>query len=171
MSELAARMAFAGNAFLTPEPARLLELAQDAGLDPRIEESLVAGSSELEREYNRLFLNPLGTPCPPWQSAQGEAPQLMGQAHLDALEWFRRYGVEPSALNEPADHAGLLLLFGARLLASDVPLEECRAFAHAHLSWLVAFSERIDAEARLPFYSLLAAHTREAVVELTHDNS
>lgn len=117
------------------------------------------GDPEAEREYVRLFLSPEGAVCPPWQSvymaAEGESPRLLGPAHHSALDWYRRYGAEPSAGSEPADHAGLLLLFYARLLDSGEPHATLEAFRRDHLDWLPRFASKLATEARLPVYQSL----------------
>jgi len=164
MIDPAARFAFAGNAFLKPEPARLAELARE------LEDEVLAAEIErdpegLEKEYYRLFLNPQGTPCPPWQSVHGEEKRLMGESHLQALEWFRRYGVEPASANEPADHIGLLLLFYAKLLESGAEEAELAAFRAAHLAWIPAFCDSLEAQAKHPFYAGLARETRALIAD------
>jgi TorA maturation chaperone TorD len=114
----------------------------------------------VEQEHTRLFLSPSGAPCPPWQSVyepcEGETPTLLGPAHHSALDWYRRYGVEPQSETEPADHAGLLLLFYAELLASGEPKETLALFRAQHLSWLPAFFTQVASEtAEQPFRELL----------------
>jgi TorA maturation chaperone TorD len=162
MSDAASQFAFAGNAFLSPEPERLLSLARELG-DEEYESSIGSAPEQLEREYVRLFLNPGGSPCTLWQSANGDDPRLMGEPHLGALEWFRRYGVEPSASNDPADHIGLLLLFYANLLRIGAEPNELDSFRENHLRWAARLCDCIEANARHPFYTLLARRTRELV--------
>ncbi len=111
---------------------------------------------ELQKEYVRLFLNPAGVPCPPWQSAQSEEHRLMGAAHLRALEWYRGEGVEPQSSNEPADHAGLLLLFYSHLLETGAPPGKLASFRTDHLVWIGEFCDCIRRQARQPFYRQLA---------------
>jgi TorA maturation chaperone TorD len=159
MSMAADAFAFAGNAFLSPDAAHLEELAAELGSASYLS-ALQAAPEALEQEYNRLFFNPAGTPCPLWQSAQGAEPQLMGESHLSALEWYRQYGVEPALGNDPADHIGLLLLFYARLLEEGIDEGPRSAFAQSHLAWVPAFCGRLEAEARHLFYRTLASETR-----------
>lgn len=160
--DMAAQLTFSGSAFLSPEPAQLLALARELG-DAGFIEALESNQSALEPEYNRLFLNPAGTPCPPWQGAHDHESHLMGESHLGALKWYRRYGAEPNASNEPADHIGLLLLFYANLLRSGVPENDTASFKADHLAWVPKFCELMEAEARHRFYRLLASMTREAL--------
>jgi TorA maturation chaperone TorD len=154
--------AFLGQALLLPDAARLAELldelerATEAGAgEPLVavfREALEGDPLELQKEHVRLFLDPAGAPCPPWQSVWGEEPRLMGPAHERALEWFRAEGIEPVRENEPADHAGLLLMFFSRLASSGAPTQRLAAFWRDHLEWIIGFSERIESETRHPFY-------------------
>jgi len=124
-----------------------------------------ADDEAAQREHVRLFLSPQGAVCPPWQSvymaAEGEPPRLMGAAHHSALGWFRRHGFEPAGEGEAADHAGLLLLFFARLLDADEPRATLEAFREEHLSWLPRFASKLAAEARHERYRALG----EALLE------
>ena len=164
MTETAAKFAFAGHAFLRPEPAHLAALARELG-DPAFVEAIEQSPGALEPAYNHLFLNPGGTPCPPWQSAHAGEGRLMGEPHLRVLEWFRRYGIEPRAMNDPADHIGLLLLFYAELLRLGVEEVDLEVFRREHLAWIPAFCECVAREGRHPFYRLLAEQTSLLVRE------
>ncbi|MCC6539817.1 MAG: molecular chaperone TorD family protein [Bryobacterales bacterium] len=125
--------------------------------------------SEGDAEYVRLFLSPEGAACPPWQSvyevSEGESPRLMGPPHHGALGWYRRYGFAPVADTEPADHAGLLLLFYAKLLQQGEPEPVLRAFAAEHLHWLPRLGERLAEAARDEEYRQLAEFLREPRVD------
>ncbi len=158
MTPQTARLAFAGAAFLTPGLDRLRELARELE-EPGFLEDLETNAEDLESEYNRLFLSPEGAVCPPWQGAHTADDRLMGQSHISALEWYRRYGSEPQALNEPADHIGLLLLFYSRLIESGAAAEETELFRQQHLSWIPAVCAVIEREARHPFWRRLASVT------------
>ena len=147
----AVEYAFAGAAFLTSDPARLLVLD-----GPEHLKQLLRGDpGELEREYVRLFLSPAGALCSPWQSAHEPDQALMGEAHRSAAKWFAAYGAEPATANEPSDHVGLLLTFYAQLLVSGADDKDLRAFADRHLSWVPAFAEQVAEAARHPFYRQL----------------
>jgi TorA maturation chaperone TorD len=151
--------AFAGRALLDTD-ARRLRAALDAigerdeALE-RMSEVLAAAGQELEIEYVRLFLDPRGAPCSPWQSAHEEEGRLMGNAHQSARLWYARYGATPQADTEPADHAGLLLMFYAQMMAAGVEAQELSQFAQRHLSWIPAFAAKVSQEARHPLYSIL----------------
>jgi TorA maturation chaperone TorD len=159
-AEQTAFLTFAGSAFLSPEPARLLALARELG-DAEFVEILETQADGLEQDYNRLFLNPLGTPLPPWQDANQEEARLMGEAHLSALEWYRRFGVAPQRTSDPADHIGLLLLFYARLL-DDAP-EEAEAFRIRHIDWIPEFCSKVETQAQHPFLRTLAQRLRQVL--------
>jgi TorA maturation chaperone TorD len=130
-SATAEQMAALGQALLRPPPG---------------------ASEDLVIEHNRLFLNPLGAPCAPWQSLYSDEPRLMGEAHHDALAWFRRFGWEPATATEPADHAGLLLVFAAYLMESGVADGEREEFRRRHLAWIGPWAEEGVLKARHPFY-------------------
>ncbi|GIU74569.1 MAG: hypothetical protein KatS3mg004_1656 [Bryobacteraceae bacterium] len=116
-------------------------------------------------EYYRLFFNPQGSPCPLWQSVyeqeEGKPPQLFGDSHHRALAWYRRYGFEPAAKNEPADHLGLLLLFYAKLLADGEPADVLEKFENEHLRWAEQFVAKLKSEARHPYFRELAERLDE----------
>ena len=120
-----------------------------------------------EIEFYRLFYNPQGAPCPPWQSVymtpEGQTPQLFGGAHHSALAWYRRYGFEPALKNEPADHLGLLLLFYARLLATEEDGAAIARFEEEHLAWAPRFIEKLAAEARHERFRTLARDLAESL--------
>lgn len=121
------------------------------------------GSMEARREYARLFLGPSPPAvCPPWQSLYAESPderRLMGAAHQSALNWYRRYGFETARPNEPADHAGLLLLFYAHLHECGAAEAELTAFEREHIEWMREFAGRLlnDAGAAEPYRSAALA--------------
>lgn len=140
---------FAGVAFLETNPDRLLLLK---GAPEPLRQILRRRGNTLEHEYVRLFLNPGGAPCPPWQSAHEADRTLMGAAHASALQWYSRYGAVPRSEGEPADQIGLLLTFHAQLLLSGEQAQMLRLFAQRHLSWIPAFAEAVSAAARHEFY-------------------
>jgi TorA maturation chaperone TorD len=157
--------AFAGRALLSASAAELRELLTElsatsngalASLLSNLTASLPGDTLTLETEYNRLFLNPMGSPCQLWQSAHEEEARLMGASHHRALAWYRTAGVEPVLADEPADHAGLLLSFYALLLATGANQHDCHRFFHDHLQGLAPLSNDLERAARHPFYGHLA---------------
>lgn len=172
---LARQASLLGQAFLVADPRRLAP-PDDPG-DPEspyaalCDEILLAqGAPEpAEIEYTRLFLSPDGAPCSPWQSTYDPEPRLMGPAHHSALDWYRRYGAEPSTANEPADHLGLLLLFFAQLLANDEDRQTIQQFRAQHLDWSVTLLEKMKAEARHPLPLALARATLSLLTALASE--
>lgn len=122
--------------------------------------AFLVADDEHAREYVRLFLNPEGAPCPPWQSVHCGEHALLGPAHHSALAWYRRWGVEPAAETEPADHIGLLLLFYAGLIDSGAPEGELRAFRNEHLAWMGSYCDAVRTETRDPYFRDLAERVR-----------
>jgi len=154
--------AFAAAALLKTDAQELFALLHELraeATDPaseawieRLAASLPQEPQALEKEYARLFLNPAGSPCSLWQSAYGDTPQLMGAAHESALQWYRAVGVQPARSNEPADHAGLLLMFFARLLESGADPDQLDRFRQDHLAWMRGLADCVERHTRLPFY-------------------
>lgn len=130
-----------------------------------LRQSIPRDPNNLRREHVRMFLDPAGAPCPPWQSAHGHPPRLMEDSHHRALAWYREEGLEPHRGNEPADHAGHLLFFYARLLESDGDPERLARFRSDHLDWMMPWLESVRNQTRLPFY----VHTAELKLTLLRD--
>ncbi len=161
----AAWFAFVGKGFLSPDAPVLLRMITDlrgralpeATLElmlGEMEQALDRNPSELRMEFVRLFFDPAGPPCPPFQSVN-TSNQLLGPAHRSALAWYHAAGIEPKTTAEPADHIGLLLAFYARILEFETP-DVLDAFREEHLTWIPAYCERVILETRHPFYRLLA---------------
>lgn len=175
--DLAVWFAAVGRVLASPDAAagfrEMAEgLAARANAGPAVREELAAlwaefpgDPLEAHREYVRLFLSPGAAPCPLWQSAHGDEPQLMGPSHHSAIEWYRSEGIEPGVENEPADHASLLLVFFAHLLDSGAPAEWIQRYWREHLAWLPKVLAGIERDTRLPFYARLARVTRERLEE------
>jgi TorA maturation chaperone TorD len=158
-TSLAPWIALAGQALLRSDVTRI-RIPDDetppefAGLADEIR--LAQGAPEAAGvEYVRLFLSPIGAACPPWQSVYGPEGHLLASEHHSALAWYRRFAVEPQSDSEPADHAGLLLLFYARLLG-EAGDDDLRQFREEHLAWLPKFLGPLGQEARHPLYLSLA---------------
>lgn len=166
--------AFIAKAFLSPDPGDVRRFVMEMkyrgapGTEAErlldgMEEALNEAAESLEREYVRLFANPAGPACPPWQSSYTGDKGAMGPPHRSALAWYHAAGFEPKSPNEPADHVGLLLGFYARLIEAPGSPDVREAFYQEHLSWIPGFCERVILEARHPFYRLLAEAARESL--------
>lgn len=163
---------FAGRCFLSADHTELMSALSD------LEESRCLSSAELvewraaldvdplaiHKEYVRLFVNPSGAPCPPWQSVHSAQPVLMGDSHHSAMNWYREAGMEPRLDSEPADHVGLLLNFLAHLLAEDATERQLSRFLEQHVQWMPEFCAKVEYETRLDFYRLLARFTADAIL-------
>lgn len=117
-----------------------------------------------EQEFTRLFLSPEGAPCPPWQSVYGETKRLLGPEHHSALAWFRRYGLEPATDTEPADHAGLLLIFYQQMLEAGAPAEELALYRRQHLDWIVPFCASIERATSAGSFQQMARQTAQLLL-------
>lgn len=159
MTREGAELAFFGEVFLQPDAGELQSIARELGL-ANWEAAARADAAGLETEHNRLFLNPSGSPCSLWQSANSKEQRLMGEPHLSALDWFRRFGAEPAAANEPADHIGLLLLFCSHLLETGAEPEAVERFRSEHLDWATGLCEAIGRATRLAFYRAVSERLR-----------
>lgn len=158
-TSLAPWIALAGQALLHSDVKRIRIPEEDpprefAGLADEIR--LAQGAPDAAGvEYVRLFLSPIGAVCPPWQSVYGPEGHLLASEHHSALAWYRRFSVEPQSDAEPADHAGLLLLFYARILG-EAGEDDLRQFREEHLAWLPKFLISLAQEARHPLYLSVA---------------
>jgi TorA maturation chaperone TorD len=162
-AELALWLQAAGAAFLNPDAVFLrphVEALLDTAWDEEARELLasIQGSPlDLERDYVRLFLSPTGPRLSLWQSAREDPPRLMGQAHRSAVAWYTARGIQPRAKEDPADHVGLLLSFGAHLLESND--SDFAEYHFQHLAWIPGFCDAVAASATHPFLARLAAIT------------
>jgi len=77
------------------ELARLFGGAQGCGTD----------WTEVEYDFNRLFVGPAAIPAPPYASAYQDEPLLMGAPAMEAREAYRRFGLAvPDQGSTPDDH-------------------------------------------------------------------
>lgn len=157
------------------------EAAEALGLDTGPVEELTACSNsataeELLDEYERLFVGPGRTPCPPYESLwvggqpRLEQGRLMGAASVAVADLYRALGFDvAAAAHELPDHVAIELeALAVALGAEDAGAEEARgALLHEHLlSWLPAFCAAVEREARQPFYAVLARVTTAWVERL-----
>jgi len=158
------------------------EVAEALGLDAAPLEELAACSSgvteeELLDEYERLFVGPGRTPCPPYESLwrdggpRLEQGRLMGAASTAVADLYRRLGLDV-AVHELPDHVAIELeALGVALRAEGAAAEEVQAaLLHEHLlSWLQALCAAVEREAQQPFYAALARVTTAWVERLARD--
>jgi TorA maturation chaperone TorD len=121
---------------------------------------------ELLDEYERLFVGPGRTPCPPYESlwlpdqAKLEQGRLMGSASAAVTDLYRDLRLDlTTGAHELPDHIAVewealaYALRSGEAYAAGVLLDE-------HLRvWLPGFCDAVQEHARVPFYSALAAVT------------
>jgi putative dimethyl sulfoxide reductase chaperone len=161
-----------------------VEAAEALGLDAGPVEELGgsaarAGADELLDEYERLFVGPGRTPCPPYESLwvdgqpRLEQGRLMGAPTVAVADLYRTLGLDVStAAHELPDHVAIELEALAVALGADGPAGEAarRALLHEHLlGWLPALCAAVEREARQPFYAVLARVTTAWVEQLARD--
>ncbi len=119
-------------------------------------------------EFARLFEDIATAPCPPCQSlfiaSPTTSPRKLAALPNKVLTWYRRFGFGSLANDRPADHVGLLLTFAGHLLDADPSPAMLVAFSKDHLLWIHDFCERLNSEARHPYYRELAESTRMALL-------
>lgn len=141
----------------------------------------------LKREFNNLFVVPLGSYVTPYESVYRDTREiagkkvsglLMGPSAQDVIRWYHQAGVEVSdEIKELPDHVGLELGFMAHLCEKehDARLdhnedlverirETQRGFLENHLTcWIPLLVGKIEEKTRSPFYIALAHLTRAFV--------
>jgi TorA maturation chaperone TorD len=159
-------------------------LATDLGLDAGAVGDLAAArrgatADDLLDEYERLFVGPGRTPCPPYESlwqeglARPEQGRLMGAASTAVADLYRELGLDVArAAHELPDHIAIELEALAYADSRDDP--EAARIAEAllgeHLStWVPGFCSAVEAESQASFYTALARLTRGWVEALAAD--
>jgi len=159
------------------------EVAEALGLDSGPVEELAAhaagsNADELLDEYERLFVGPGRTPCPPYESLWlGSQPRLeqgrLSAASVAVADLYRGLGFDVAAtVHELPDHVAIELeALAVALRAEGAAAEEARGtLLHEHLlSWLPALCDAVEREARPPFYTVLARVTTAWVERLARD--
>jgi TorA maturation chaperone TorD len=159
------------------------ETAEALGLDAGPIEELAACSGSMTEEfldeYERLFVGPGRTPCPPYESLwlgarpRLEQGRLMGAASVAVADLYRALGLDVAAgAHELPDHVAIELeALAVALRAEGSGAEEaCEALLHEHLvAWLPAFCAAVERETRQPFYAVLARVTTAWVERLARD--
>lgn len=161
------------------------ELAEGIGADPDAIEALAAAEQgatrdELLDEYERLFVGPGRTPCPPyeslWQQGQPKLEQghLMGAASAAVSDLYHTLGldVSPDARELP-DHIAIEWEVLACALRGEAEHADqvAAALLNEHLqTWLPSFCAAVREEAQRPFYAELAAVTLSWADALAESN-
>jgi TorA maturation chaperone TorD len=145
------------------------QLAVALGLDLELVEALLdarpADPGDLVEEYERLFVGPGSTPCPPygafwrpgrpWQEGGAIAGESTSRVAALYAQLDLRIRVDWS---EPPDHVAFE--WEALAYALDVDHPAGRALLDEHLRvWLPPFCDAVQKHARQPFYSALATLT------------
>ena len=151
------------------------ELAQELAVGERGVDELWAacrgaGREELLDEYERLFVGPGRTPCPPYESlwlqdpSRSERGRLMGAASAAVADLYQRLGVDVSAsARELADHVAIEWEALAYASRSDDPDAEpvATSLLAEHLAlWLPPFCDAVEQHAQIAYYGALARLTR-----------
>ena len=160
------------------------EVAEALGLDAGPVEELAgqardSSAGELLDEYERLFVGPGRTPCPPYESLwlEGrprlEQGRLMGAASVAVADLYRALGLDvAAAAHELPDHLAIELeALAVALDADGAAAEGARtALLHEHLAgWVPALCAAVEREAGQPFYAVLARITTTWVERLARD--
>ncbi len=155
-------------------------VAAALGIDPELVDELAdaahaAGADELLDAYERLFVGPGRTPCPPyeslWRDGQPRLEQgrLMGAASAEVVELYRALGLSVSAARELPDHVAVeweALAYGVEQ-SSPESEEVAAALLREHLAlWLPRLCAAVEAEEGDGFYGLLARLTSRWVAAL-----
>ena len=133
-----------------------------------------AGTSEEQynaaaQEFAGVFQNP-AAPVPLWESfwVSDENLYFTQETH-EVLQWYRTFGIELVAQNEPADHMGLEMLFVAILLqgaAKGSPQhgQALALFWQEHLGvWAGPCLDALQKTVETPFWQAVVAAGHVAV--------
>lgn len=138
----------------------------------------------LAREYNNLFLIPVGGYVAPYESVflderllgnKKVSGLLMGPSAIDVKKWYRQAGMEISDdAKELPDHIGIELRFMAHLCEKELEAETNGdlglvfkindtqlGFLETHLTkWIGPFVEKVQSNTKSKFYIALCDITR-----------
>ncbi len=199
--------------FLGPPPRSLLqsilseygnEVKSDIhkSLDQAFEDFIyacrVTDTEMLTREYNNLFIVPVGEYVAPYESVfldermlgnKKVSGLLMGPSAIDVKKWYRQAGMELSSnIKELPDHIGIEIRFMAHLCEKELEAEtnddqELVAkikdtqlgFLETHLTkWIDPFVEKVQSNTKSKFYIALCDITKlllqEDLVSLQKEN-
>lgn len=92
--------------------------------------------TEVEYDFNRLFVGPAAVPAPPYASAYQVEPTLMGKPALEARKVYRRLGLAvPDQGQTPDDHLAFELDAAIALIGLDASGDDDLAGTRA---WFIA---------------------------------
>lgn len=108
--------------------------------------------TEVEYDFNRLFVGPAAVPAPPYASAYQEEPSLMGAPAIDVRNFYRRLGLAvPDQGATPDDHlsfeldAFLAIAHVAEADGGEISSELKDWFILEHMGgWVPKFTAAID---------------------------
>ena len=139
-----------------------------------------AGTNEVHytaatAEFAGVFQNP-AAPVPLWESFWVSSERLyFTQETHKVLQWYRTFGLELVAQNEPADHLGLEMLFVAILLqgaAKGSPQHEeaLGLFWQEHLGvWASPCLDALQKTVETPFWQAVVAAGYVAVKSMAQN--
>ncbi|MTD39716.1 Tat proofreading chaperone DmsD [Erwinia sp. CPCC 100877] len=108
----------------------------------------------IEQAHQRLFVGPWALPAPPWGSVWLDRENvLFGDSTLALRQWMQHRGVtHHSAMNEPEDHIGTLLMLAAWLADAGQQQTLDELLAWHLLPWAPRFLECFVEHATHPFW-------------------
>lgn len=116
----------------------------------------------LEQAHQRLFVGPWALPAPPWGSVWLDRENvLFGDSTLALRQWMQQRGVaHHSAINEPEDHFGTLLMLAAWLADAGQTQALDELLAWHLLPWAPRFLDAFIDGAAHPFWQGLGELAR-----------
>lgn len=144
-------------------------LGQGGDLLPPLREALKASHRSLAEEYERLFVGPGTVPCPPYEALwRKDRPRLeegtvFGAVTGKVADLYDDIGVQMRGeLRELPDHVSAEWEAVAFALhAGEAERAAARELLAEHLAiWQAPFCAKVEASARLPFYSGVAQLTQ-----------
>ncbi len=156
----------------------------DQALADFIDACRVTDADTLTREYNNLFVVPVGGYVAPYESVfldermlgnKKVSGLLMGPSAIDVKKWYRQAGMELSgSVKEMPDHIGIEIRFMAHLCEKELEAETNGdhelifkiqdtqlGFLETHLTkWIDPLVEKVQSNTTSTFYIALCEITR-----------
>lgn len=143
-----------------------------AALESGLFEASLSERPPLKRlrvEHTRLFVGPGEHPCPPYESVYRDAEPdeelgpVMGSTTESVQQWYAEYGLSAGPWSNLPDHVAAELEFAGWLSARG-ETQALEQFLEEHpREWMPVFLDRVETATNEPFYSVLAAATRELI--------